>query len=55
MTLWESFVGVVVILATILAILYALPLLLLPLAVLTWVRCAEWHQERKAENSNPSP
>ena len=55
MTLWETLVGVTVILAVILMAFYALPLLLLPIAVLAWVWCAEWYQERKAENSNPSP
>ena len=54
MTLWETLVGVTVILAVILMAFYALPLLLLPIAVLAWVWCAEWYQERKAENSNPS-
>ncbi|MFA9272937.1 MAG: hypothetical protein ACEQSX_19755 [Baekduiaceae bacterium] len=44
-----------VILAVILMVIYALPLLLVPIAVLAWVWCAEQYQKRKAENSNPSP
>ena len=54
-TFFEALIGVTVIVAVILMLLYALPLLLLPIAVLAWVWCAEWYQERKAENSNPSP
>ena len=55
MTLWESFIGVTAILAVILMILYCIPLLIVLGAVLVWIYCAERRQERKAENSNPSP
>lgn len=53
-TFFEALIGVTVTVAVILMLLYAMPLLLLPIAVLAWVWCAEWYQERKAENSNPS-
>ncbi len=48
MTFWETLIGVTAILAVILAAFYALPLLLVPLAVLAWVWCAEQWQERRA-------
>lgn len=48
MTFWETLVGVAAVLAVILIVLYAMPLLLVPVAIMSWVWCAEWWQERKA-------
>ena len=53
MTFWETLVGVTAIMVVILIVFYALPLLLVPAALLTWVWCAEWYQERKADRVLP--
>lgn len=53
-TFFEALVGVAAIVAVILLVLYALPFLLIPIAALAWVWCAEQYQERKAEHSKPN-
>lgn len=47
MTFWDTLISVTAALVVILLVLYALPLLLVPIALLAWVWCAEWWQERE--------